>query len=52
MIEYMSLELSFDSMGLSVGSWSPMIFHWLFCIQQYTFLSACGECREVVIEFE
>ena len=28
-----SVELSFNSMGLFVGSWSPAIFHWLFCIQ-------------------
>lgn len=28
-----TIELSFDSMGLFDGSWSPMIFRWLFCIQ-------------------
>ena len=27
-----TLELSFNSMEFFVGSWSPMIFHWLFCI--------------------
>ena len=25
--------LSFSTMGHFVGSWFPMIFHWLFCIQ-------------------
>lgn len=28
-----TLELSFNSMELFVGSWSPTIFHWLYCIQ-------------------
>lgn len=26
------LELSFHLMGLCIGSWSPIVFHWLFCI--------------------
>lgn len=28
-----SLELSFNLMGLFFGSWCPMNFHWLLCIQ-------------------
>ena len=27
------LVLSFSRTGLFVGSWSPMIIHWLFCKQ-------------------
>ena len=27
------LEFSFNSMGLFVGSWSPLVSHWLFCTQ-------------------
>ena len=38
--------------GAFVGSWSPLIFHWLFCGQQQYFLTTCGACLEVVSEFE
>ena len=48
----MSLELSFESMGLFDQSSSTMIFHWLFCIQYLEFISICGACLEVVFEFE
>ena len=33
-------------------SWSPMIFQWLFCIQNQNFLSTCAACLEVVFAFE
>ena len=29
----MYVVFSFNSMGLFVGGWFPMIFHWLLCIQ-------------------
>ena len=48
----MSLELSFESMGLFDQSLSTMIFHWLFCIQYQEFISIRGACLEVVFEFE
>lgn len=28
-----SIELFFNSTEILVGSWSPVIFHWLFCIK-------------------
>lgn len=34
------LELSFNSMGLFIASWFPIIFHRLFCLQyQYFFFN-------------
>ena len=30
---FLAWSYPFNSLGLFVGSWSPMIFHWLFCIQ-------------------
>ena len=47
-----TLELSFSSMGNFFGSCSPMIFHWLLCLQNQYFLSTCGACSEVVFGFE
>ena len=41
-----------NSMGLYVGSASPMTFHWLLCIQNQKLLSTCGACSKVVFEFE
>ena len=34
----------FIQWGIFVGSWSPMIFHWLLCIHHQEFLSTCGAC--------
>ena len=45
------MELFLNSMGLFVGSWFPMIFYWLVCIQFQSFLSTCA-CSEVVFELE
>ena len=42
----------FNSMGVSVGSWSPVIFHMLFCVLNQYFLSTCGACGEAVFNFE
>lgn len=28
------IEFSFNPAGIFIGSWSPMTFHWLFCIEQ------------------
>jgi hypothetical protein len=42
-------ELSFNSMCLYFGSWSPMISHWFFCIQNPQFPSTCASL-EVVFE--
>jgi Cu+-exporting ATPase len=52
MLDHPLLELSFNSMGLSVVNWSPMIFHWLVCIHYQLFLSNSSACLEVVFEFE
>ena len=30
-----TVELSFTSMGVFIGSWSPMSFYWLVCIQYH-----------------
>jgi hypothetical protein len=40
------------SMGIFIGSWSPMILCWLFCVQHQESLSSCGAYLEVVFEFE
>ena len=45
-----SIELSYNQMELSIGSWSPMIFHWLLCIQYQLFLSTLWCMLEVVSE--
>ena len=37
-----------NSMTLLVGSLSPVLFQWLFCIQYQEFVSTCGACSEVV----
>ena len=34
---YIINGLSIYSMGVFVGSWSPMIFHWLLCIHYHEF---------------
>ena len=47
-----SLELSFSSMGHFIMSSSPMIFHWLSCIQYKKFLSTCGACLEILWRFK
>ena len=46
------IELFSYSMGLLVRSWSPMIFHWLFCIQYQQLPFTCDACPEVLFEFE
>ena len=46
-----SIELSFNPMDLSIGSWSPMIFHWLLCIQYQEFLATLWCMLEVVSKF-
>ena len=52
-------ELSSNSLGHFVRSWSLMIFHRLFCIQNHNItktynvtLSTCGAFLEVVFEFD
>ena len=40
------------SMGLFIGSWSPLILYWPFCIQSQQSLSSCSAYLEVVFEFE
>lgn len=42
-------SLSFNSMGIFINSSSPMAFHYLFCLQNQYFLSACGACLEVSV---
>ena len=39
-------------MEFFVGSWSSMIYHWLFWIQYQWFLTTCDAFSEVVYEFE
>ena len=38
------IELPFNSTGLLIGSWSPMISHFFYFIQNQSFLSTCGAC--------
>ena len=40
--------LSFNSIGLFIGSWSLMIFTWYF-LHNWSFLSMCGACVEAVV---
>ena len=46
-----TLELSFNSMRLFVGSWSLMTFHWLFCIIISNFFPLVVHASEVVFIF-
>ena len=38
--------------GDFIRSWSTMFPNWLSCIQNTKFLSTCGACLEVVLEFK
>ena len=44
-IFFVTLEWSFKSMGLFVGSWSRMSFYWLFCIQYHHLSLGCSSVR-------
>ena len=44
-----TLELSFNSMRLFVGSWSVRTFHWLFCININNFFPLVVHVSEVVL---
>jgi hypothetical protein len=49
---HVTIELSWNLMGLLVGSWSSMMFHWLFCIHINIILPNCGACLDVVFKVE